>query len=237
VAQTARPAGQRRRARLGEQAITLQAQLHAVALGLTRNRADAEDLVQETYAKALAASYQFEEGTNLRAWLVRIMLNTFISGYRKASRQHVIAADRLEEWQLAQARRPAPAQSAEEEALDRMTDPDVVSAFRRLPGEYAKAVYLRDIEGFSYKEVAAAMRTPVGTVMSRLHRGRGLLRAELSPSLTGAGTEPRGSQRRPAAADRRGPGRPTAGAARAADRARRRPRPDAPGRPTWPRPL
>jgi RNA polymerase sigma-70 factor (ECF subfamily) len=164
---------------LGERAIALQAQLLAVAMSLTRNRADAEDLLQDTYVKALAAAHQFQEGSNLRAWLVRILRNTFINGYRKARRHPSTPVEQIEDWQVAKARMPGPQPSAEEQALDRMTDPELVTAFRRLPVDFAQAVYLRDIEGYSYNEVATAMRTPVGTVMSRLHRGRGLLRAEL----------------------------------------------------------
>ena len=175
-----RSAGQRRGAtQLGEQAIALQAQLLTVAMSLTRNRADAEDLLQDTYVKALAAAHQFEAGSNLRAWLVRILRNTFINGYRKATRHPSTPVDQIEDWQVAPARMPGLLPSAEDQALDRMTDPELVTAFRRLPGDFAQAVYLRDIEGYSYKEVATAMCTPVGTVMSRLHRGRGLLRAEL----------------------------------------------------------
>ena len=157
-------------------------QLYGGAMRMTRNPADAEDLVQETFVKAFAAFDSFTEGTNLRAWLFRIMTNAYINDYRKRQRQPYLAsADDLTDGQLldAQSRASTDSRSAEAEALDRLTDADVVEAMSALPEDFRLAVYLADVEGFSYKEIAEIMDTPVGTVMSRLHRGRKLLRASL----------------------------------------------------------
>ena len=156
-------------------------QLYPAALRMTRNSHDAEDLVQETIAKAYSGFGQFTPGTNLRAWLHRILANTFISGYRKRKREPVIApgADPNEDWQAD--RDPlAVARSAEEQALDNMTDSAVLRALADLPADFRTAVYLADIEGYPYREVAAIMGTPIGTVMSRLHRGRERLRRALA---------------------------------------------------------
>jgi RNA polymerase sigma-70 factor, ECF subfamily len=157
-------------------------QLYPAALRLTRNASDAEDLVQETLAKAYSAFYQFSPGTNMRAWLNKILATTFISGYRKSKRQPALApaAD------LGDARRPggdplSPLMpSAESEVLDRLADSDVLRALRELPEDFRTAVYLADIEGYPYREVARIMGTPIGTVMSRLHRGRDRLRRALA---------------------------------------------------------
>ena len=154
-------------------------QLYGAAMRMTRNPADAEDLVQETYMKAFAAFESFTDGTNLKAWLFRILTNTYINIYRKKQRQpYQSGTDDLTDWQLheAESHDSRGLRSAEAEALDRLADADVVEALAKVPEDFRMAVYLADVEGFSYKEIAEIMDTPVGTVMSRLHRGRKLLR-------------------------------------------------------------
>ncbi len=156
-------------------------QLYPAALRLTRNASDAEDLVQETLAKAYLAFGQFTPGTNLRAWLHRILANTFISAYRRKKREPLLAsAPDTEGWQAHPDAFAPMAASAEAEALDRMGDSEVLRALRDLPEDFRTAVYLADIEGYPYREVARIMGTPIGTVMSRLHRGRERLRARLA---------------------------------------------------------
>jgi RNA polymerase sigma-70 factor (ECF subfamily) len=166
-------------------------QLYMAALRMTRNPTDAEDLVQETSVKAYAAFHQFRPGTNLRAWLHRILANTFINGYRKRRREpRQATASEYADWH-AQGDPLAPAaRSAEAEALDRLADSEILRALRDLPEEFRVAVYLADIEGYPYREIAEIMGTPIGTVMSRLHRGRGRLRDKLAayaplPRFTG----------------------------------------------------
>jgi RNA polymerase sigma-70 factor, ECF subfamily len=165
---------QDRRARFERDALPLHGQLRVKALHLTRNPTDAEDLVQETYAKAYAAFDRFQDGTSIRAWLNRIMINTCINEHHKRRRRQLVALDRLEDGQLAaaQAYQCHGLRSAEAEALEHLADADVTAALHRLPAPYRLAVYLRDVEGLSYREVAGAMGTPIGTVMSRLHRAR-----------------------------------------------------------------
>lgn len=158
-------------------------QLYGAAMRMTRNPADAEDLVQETYTKAFAAFRSFEQGTNLRAWLFRILRNTYINAYRKAKREPVsTSADELSDPQLLEvdARSAGGARSAETEALERLGDTEIIEAMQALPEDFRTAVYLADVEGFSYKEIAEIMETPVGTVMSRVHRGRKSLRSLLA---------------------------------------------------------
>jgi RNA polymerase sigma-70 factor (ECF subfamily) len=172
------------RALFEEQAIPFMDQLYAAAMRMTRNPADAGDLVQETYAKAYAAFAQFEQGTNLKAWLYRILTNTFINTYRKNQRQpYQSAIDDLEDWQLGSAEsltQGRTTRSAEAEAIDHLPDSDVKEALQSIPEDFRLAVYLADVEGFAYQEIADIMKTPVGTVMSRLHRGRRLLRERLA---------------------------------------------------------
>jgi RNA polymerase sigma-70 factor (ECF subfamily) len=153
-------------------------QLHAKASRMTRDHTDAEDLVQETYARAFASFHQFKEGTNLKAWLNRILTNTFISSYRKKQREPVLTLGGLEDWQLARAQSHTTGgmRSAEELALDHMPDASMTNALRQLCDDFRMAVYLADVEGFCYREIAQIMRCPIGTVMSRLHRARSQLR-------------------------------------------------------------
>jgi RNA polymerase sigma-70 factor (ECF subfamily) len=166
-------------ARFERDAMQYLDQLYGAAMRMTRNPADAEDLVQETYMKAFAAFSSFTDGTNLKAWLFRILTNTYINIYRKKQRQpYQTPTDTLSDWQLADAESHTSRglRSAEVEALDRLADADVVEALAAMPEDFRMAVYYADVEGFSYKDIAEIMETPVGTVMSRLHRGRKLLR-------------------------------------------------------------
>jgi RNA polymerase sigma-70 factor (ECF subfamily) len=190
-------------ARFTEVAMEHMPGLYSAAMRMTRNAADAEDLVQETYLKAYRAYASFEEGTNLRAWLYRILTNTYINTYRAAKRRpEVTDVEDVEDLYLYKRMASTGAgsmpvgRSAEDEALDRFTDDDVKTALEELPEAFRMAVLLADVEGFSYKEISEITEVPIGTVMSRIHRGRKALQKALvdrgsTRGLVGASDEAR----------------------------------------------
>jgi RNA polymerase sigma-70 factor (ECF subfamily) len=180
--------------------------LYPAALRMTHNPSDAEDLIQETFAKAYAAFHQFTPGTNLSAWLYRILANTFINTRRKRGREPAQSLfGELGGLHAPDSLMGQTARSAEEEAMNRLADSDILRALRDLPEGFSAAIYLADIEGYPYKEIAEIMGIPIGTVMSRLHRGRQQLRARLMAHARGRADEARSSGLpRPAASSRAG---------------------------------
>jgi RNA polymerase sigma-70 factor (ECF subfamily) len=180
-----------------EQALPFTDQLYAAAMRLSKNPSDAADLVQETFLKAYQSFHQFEQGTNLKAWLYRILTNTYINVYRKKTKEGFTQAlDDLEEWQVgdAESLTQTSTRSAEAEAIDRMPASVVKDALYELPEDFRMAVYFADVEGFSYQEIADIMDTPLGTVMSRLYRGRRLLRERLADYAKNQGYDTTGTK-------------------------------------------
>ena len=159
-------------------------QLYSAALRMTRNAADAEDVVQETFLKAYRAYHTFEAGTNLKAWLYRILTNTYINRYRKQVRRpNEVDFGEVEDLYLykrmGSVESGRAARSAEDQVLESFVDADVKAAVEELPEHFRMPVLLADVEGFSYKEIAEILDVPIGTVMSRLHRGRKALQKAL----------------------------------------------------------
>lgn len=182
MADTDSAASQELAERFEDEALPLLNQLYGGALRMTRNPPDAEDLVQETYLKAYKAFHSFKQGTNLKAWLYRIMTNTYINSYRKKQRQPAQQlTEEITDYQLytTSSHDSTGLESAEVLALENLPNSDIVDALNQLSEDYRLVVYLADVEGLAYKEIAEAMGTPLGTVMSRLHRGRKQLRGLL----------------------------------------------------------
>ncbi len=168
--------------RFERDALQYMNQLYAAAMRYTKNPEDAQDLVQDTYIKAYNSFHQFEPGTNLKAWLYRVLTTTFINTYRKDQRRPQTSDSELEDWQIAEASSHTSDQgkSTEDVVLENLPDSDIKNALAEIPEEFRMAVYLADVEGFSYKEIAEIVGVPAGTVMSRLHRGRKQLREKLT---------------------------------------------------------
>jgi RNA polymerase sigma-70 factor, ECF subfamily len=181
------------RARFEREAVPLRNILYRHAFRMSRNHADAEDLVQETMMKAYAGFHSFRRDTNMHAWLSRILINSYISDYRKKRRQPMqYSTEEVTEQRLVDSyTRSAPAglRSAEDQALDSLPDNDIKAAMQALPAQFRDVVYYADVEGLRYQEIAAIMNTPTGTVASQLYRGRRHLRRLLDGGVGGAGTE------------------------------------------------
>ena len=171
-----------RKERFERDALIFTSALYGAALRYTKNPQDAEDLVQDAYAKAFNSFHQFEPGTNLKAWLYRILTTTFINTYRKDQRRPQISDGEVEDWQIFEAASHTSDQgkSAEDVVLENLPDGDVKEALASIPEDFRMVVYYADVEGYSYKEIAEIIGAPTGTVMSRLHRGRKLLRVALA---------------------------------------------------------
>ena len=166
-----------------QQALPLMPQLYGAALRWTRNPSDAEDLVQEAFAKAFVAWGQFQQGTNLKAWLYRIMTNTHINMYNKRAKDQAKGGlDDLEDWQIGSAESVTSlaSRSAELEAIDNLPSETIRKALHDIPDEFRMVVYYAVVDGLPYAEIAEIMDTPIGTVMSRLHRGKKMLRKLLA---------------------------------------------------------
>lgn len=186
--------------RFAQEALPYMERLYPAALRLTRNHCDAEDLLQETFAKAYTKFHQFTQGTNLKAWLHRIMVTTYYSSCRRKERRadEVLAAEIFDSADASHGLAQLP-RSAEAEALDNLGDSRVMRALGSLPDCFKVAVYLADVQGYRYAEVAELTGVPLGTVMSRIHRGRGMLRQHLrtrTPRRPMAGRTPAGPARR-----------------------------------------
>jgi RNA polymerase sigma-70 factor (ECF subfamily) len=171
-------------ASFAEQAMPYMSALYAAAMRMTRNPADAEDLLQETYLRAYRGFEGFREGTNLKAWLYRILTNTFINTYRaKKRRPDQVELDDVEDFflyrRLGGLEAADAARSTETEVLESIPDSEVKEALESIPEQFRMAVILADVEGFSYKEIAEILDVPIGTVMSRIHRGRRALQQKL----------------------------------------------------------
>jgi RNA polymerase sigma-70 factor (ECF subfamily) len=171
-------------ASFAEQAMPYMSALYAAAMRMTRNPADAEDLLQETYLRAYRGFEGFREGTNLKAWLYRILTNTFINTYRaKKRRPDQVELDDVEDFflyrRLGGLEAADAARTTETEVLESIPDSEVKEALESIPEQFRMAVILADVEGFSYKEIAEILDVPIGTVMSRIHRGRRALQQKL----------------------------------------------------------
>jgi RNA polymerase sigma-70 factor, ECF subfamily len=180
-------------ARFERDAVPLRDIMYRHAFRMSRNQADAEDLVQEAMMKAYAGFHAFQRDTNIQAWLLRILINSYISEYRKKRRQPLQhSTEEFTEQRLVETRTrlaSAGLRSAEDQALDSLPDHDIKSAMQALPQQFRVVVYYADVEGLRYREIAAIMNTPTGTVASQLHRGRRRLRTLLGDGVGGAGTE------------------------------------------------